>query len=129
MKKKLDSDVGVKPYTKYPRKGSYKLGFICTGLADIEKTKPYLEQEFHYVVHPYAKDADCYNGEIIRKDMDKGEAMERVCEYYGADLADTVAFGDVMNDWQMPECAGGCRGNGEFLPEIERRRRCCLRER
>lgn len=131
MKKKLDSDVGVKPYTKYPRKGSYKLGFICTGLADIEKTKPYLEQKFHYVVHPYAKDADCYNGEIIRKDMDKGEAMERVCEYYGADLADTVAFGDVMNDWQMPECAGGggCRGNGEFLPEIERRRRCCLRER
>ena len=100
MKKKLDSDVGVKPYTKYPRKGSYKLGFICTGLADIEKTKPYLEQKFHYVVHPYAKDADCYNGEIIRKDMDKGEAMERVCEYYGADLADTVAFGDVMNDWQ-----------------------------
>ena len=80
-------------------------------------------------MHPYAKDADCYNGEIIRKDMDKGEAMERVCEYYGADLADTVAFGDVMNDWQMPECAGGCRGNGEFLPEIERRRRCCLRER
>lgn len=38
---------------------------------------------------------------------DKGEAMERVCEYYGADLADTVAFGDSMNDWQMPECAGG----------------------
>ena len=94
---------GVKPYTEYPRKGAYKLGFICTDLADIEKTKPYLEREFHYVVHPYAEDADCYNGEIIRKDMDKGEAMERVCEYYGADMADTVAFGDSMNDQQMPE--------------------------
>lgn len=106
MKKELDSDIGVKPYTEYPHKGAYKLGFICTDLADLDKTKPYLEAEFHYVVHPYAQDADCYNGEIIRKDMDKGEAMERVCEYYGADMADTVAFGDSMNDWQMLECAG-----------------------
>ncbi|MCI8892614.1 MAG: HAD hydrolase family protein, partial [Eubacterium sp.] len=27
-------------------------------------------------------------------------------EYYGADMADTVAFGDSMNDQQMLEYAG-----------------------
>ena len=119
MKRELDSDVGVKPYTEYPHKGAYKLGFICTDLADIEKTKPYLEQEFHYVVHPYAEDADCYNGEIIRKDMDKGEAMERVCEYYGADMADTVAFGDSMNDQQMLEYAGIAVAMGNSCQELK----------
>lgn len=119
MKKELDSDVGVKPYTEYPRRGAYKLGFICTDLSALEKTKPYLEQEFHYVVHPYAEDADCYNGEIIQRDMDKGEAMERVCEYYGADLADTVAFGDSMNDRQMLEYAGIAVAMGNSCQELK----------
>ncbi len=119
MKKELDSDAGVKPYTEYPRMGAYKLGFICTDLADLEKTKPYLEQDFHYVVHPYTKDADCYNGEIIRRDMDKGEAMERVCEYYGAGLSDTVAFGDSMNDKQMLEYAGIAVAMGNSCEELK----------
>ena len=88
-------------------------------LADIEKTKPYLEQEFHYVVHPYAEDADCYNGEIIQKDMDKGEAMERVCEYYGADMADTVAFGDSMNDFEVLQAAGTGIAMGNAVSELK----------
>ena len=121
MKKELASGVGVQPYTEYPRKGAYKLGFICTDLADIEKTKPYMEKEFHYVVHPYAEDADCYNGEIIRKDMDKGEAMEHVCEYYGMELADTVAFGDSMNDLQMLERAGIAVAMGNSCKELKER--------
>lgn len=121
MKKELASDSGVKPYREYPRGGAYKLGFICTDLAELEKTKPYLEREFHYVVHPYAKDADCYNGEIIRKDMDKGEAMKRVCEYYGADMADTIAFGDSMNDLQMLEAAGVAVVMGNSSQELKDR--------
>lgn len=120
MKKELTSEVGVKPYTEYPGKGAYKLGFICTDLNDIEKVKPYLEQEFHFVVHPYGEDADCYNGEIIRKDMDKGEAMERVCEYYGADMADTIAFGDSMNDLQMLEAAGTSVAMGNSCEELKK---------
>lgn len=119
MKKELSSGVGVKPYTEYPQKGAYKLGFICTDLKDIEKTKPYLENEFNYVVHPYAEDADCYNGEIIRKDMDKGEAMKRVCEYYGADMEDTIAFGDSMNDRQMLEYAGVAVAMGNSCRELK----------
>lgn len=121
MKKELASDAGVQPYTEYPGKGAYKLGFICTDLADIEKTKPYMEKEFHYVVHPYAEDADCYNGEIIRKDMDKGEAMEHVCKYYGMELADTVAFGDSMNDLQMLERAGIAVAMGNSCKELKER--------
>ena len=73
------------------------------------------------MVHPYAKDADCYNGEIIRKDMDKGEAMKRVCEYYGADMGDTIAFGDSMNDLQMLEAAGVAVVMGNSSQELKDR--------
>ena len=75
-------------------------------LQDIEKSKPYLENKFNYVIHPYTPDAVSFNGELIRKGMDKGEGMERVCAYYGAKMTDTVAFGDSMNDYQMFTCAG-----------------------
>ena len=51
--------------------------------------------------------------------MDKGEAMERVCEYYGADLADTVAFGDSMNDQQMLEYAGIAVAMGNSCQELK----------
>ena len=51
--------------------------------------------------------------------MDKGEAMERVCEYYGADLADTVAFGDSMNDRQMLEYAGIAVAMGNSCQELK----------
>ncbi len=120
MKKELVSDVGVKPYTEYPKKGAYKLGFICTDLKDIEKVKPHLEEKFNFVVHPYAENADCYNGEIIRKDMDKGEAMERVCEYYGVGLENTIAFGDSLNDKQMMEYAGIAVAMGNSCEELKK---------
>ncbi len=51
--------------------------------------------------------------------MDKGEAMERVCEYYGADLEDTVAFGDSMNDQQMLEYAGTSVAMGNSCQELK----------
>ena len=51
--------------------------------------------------------------------MDKGEAMERACEYYGADLEDTVAFGDSMNDQQMLEYAGVAVAMGNSSQELK----------
>ena len=40
--------------------------------------------------------------------------MELICRYYGADLKDTVAFGDSMNDLEMIQTAGLgiCMANG-----------------
>ncbi|MDE6761356.1 MAG: HAD family hydrolase [Lachnospiraceae bacterium] len=29
-----------------------------------------------------------------------------MCQYYGSDIQDTVAFGDSMNDYEMMETAG-----------------------
>ncbi len=119
MKKELETGIGIQPYAKYARQGAYKVCFICMDLQDIEKTKPLLEDRFNYVIHPYAPDAVSFNGELIRKGMDKGEGMERVCAYYGADLSDTVAFGDSMNDQQMLACAGTAVAMGNACGELK----------
>ncbi len=120
MKKELETGIGIQPYARYARKGAYKVCFICMDLQDIEKTKPYLEDRFNYVIHPYAPDAVSFNGELIRKGMDKGEGMGRVCAYYGAEMTDTVAFGDSMNDHQMFTHAGTAVAMGNACEELKK---------
>ena len=46
------------------------------------------------------------DGEIIRRDVGKDYGMELVCKHFSMTLADTVAFGDSMNDASMLRCAG-----------------------
>lgn len=59
--------------------------------------------------------------ELAVKGYSKGTAIVCVCELYGANIADTVAVGDSMNDAAMIETAGHgvCMGNGrEELKKI-----------
>ena len=51
-------------------------------------------------------DMPIFGAEICRKDVNKGSAIEGVCRYLGADIADTIAFGDSMNDMAMIRAAG-----------------------
>lgn len=120
MKKELETGIGIQPYAKYSRMGAYKVCFICMNLHDIEKTKPYLEDRFNYVIHPYASDAVSFNGELIRKGMDKGEGIERICAYYEEEMSATVAFGDSMNDYQMLTCAGTAVAMGNACEELKK---------
>lgn len=45
--------------------------------------------------------------------------MERVCQYYGAEMSDTIAFGDSMNDYQMFICAGTAVAMGNACKELK----------
>lgn len=98
MQREIEAGIRMLPYDQYPREGAYKLCFTSTSLQAVEETKPYLEEQFHYVVHPYGDSTACFNGEIIRRGVDKGRGMELVCRHYGMEQTDTVAFGDSMND-------------------------------
>lgn len=113
MQREMESGLDIKRFDEYPCNGAYKLCFTCTDLNDLEATKPELEKTFDYVVHPFQTGASVFNGEIIRKGMDKGSGMEKVCHYYGMSMEDTVAFGDSMNDFQMIQAAhtGVAMGN------------------
>lgn len=120
MQKEIGMGIPILPYEKYPGNGAYKLCFTSKTLAAVEETKAYLADRFVYVVHPYGDSASCFNGEIIRRGVDKGRGMEIVCRRYGAGLEDTIAFGDSMNDETMIRCAGIGVAMGNACEELKR---------
>lgn len=120
MQKEIETGFPILPYERYPGKGAYKICFTSTDAGAIEETKRYLGDRFSYAVHPYAEGSVCLNGEIIPRGIDKGKGMELVCRYYGADMADTVAFGDSMNDYEMMEAAGVSIAMGNACEELKR---------
>lgn len=119
MQREMESGLDIKRFDAYPRNGAYKLCFTCTDLRDLEAVKAQLGEQFNYVVHPFKAGASVFNGEIIRKGMDKGEGMQRVCRYYGMSMRDTVAFGDSMNDFQMIQAAGLGVAMGNACDELK----------
>lgn len=119
MQREMESGLDIKRFDAYPRNGAYKLCFTCTDLRDLEAVKAQLGEQFNYVVHPFQAGASVFNGEIIRKGMDKGEGMQRVCQYYGMSMRDTVAFGDSMNDFQMIQAAGLGVAMGNACDELK----------
>lgn len=44
--------------------------------------------------------------DIVEREASKAEGLKRLCEYYGIPLANTVAFGDSMNDYEIVSLAG-----------------------
>ena len=58
--------------------------------------------------------ANCLNGEMINRRFSKGSGVERIAAALGADLKDTVGFGDSLNDLEMIRTVGTsvCMGDG-----------------
>jgi hydroxymethylpyrimidine pyrophosphatase-like HAD family hydrolase len=44
--------------------------------------------------------------EIMPSGISKGEALRRLCEFQGIPLAQTVSFGDALNDSELLNLAG-----------------------
>lgn len=106
MQRELEAGIHIQPYEKYPNHGAYKICFTSTTREAIEETRRLLGDRFSFAVHPYANGSVCLNGEIIPREVGKGRGMELICRHFGADLTDTIAFGDSMNDCEMMRAAG-----------------------
>ena len=119
MQKEFESFVAVRHYGEYPRQGAYKLCFTSTSLEMIREAQTALGDRFQFVVHPFASSASCFNGEIIPKWSDKGDALELVCRHFGAGPQDAIAFGDSMNDAAMLERAGVAVAMGNACEELK----------
>lgn len=82
-----------------------KVTFICDNREQFEEVREYVEEDFHVV--EFSKPEDTfYNGEIILKNHTKGDGVKFLAKHLNIDIADTIAFGDSMNDYQMLEVAG-----------------------
>ena len=119
-RKALAEQLNIRPMAQYDGRPIYKVVFMCTEAGQLEPARAALEQDYHFVVQDVAAH-HCLNGEIIHRAFDKGKGVRIVAKAFGFDIADTVGFGDSMNDLEMIETVGTsvCMDNGSpALKEI-----------
>lgn len=106
MQKEIEAGLDIRKYADYPKNGAYKICFTSVDLESVREAEKILGDRFDFVVHAYGHSGGVFNGEIMRKGVDKGKGIEMICDYYNEDIADTIAFGDSMNDAAMIRTAG-----------------------
>ena len=119
MQKEIQSDLPIRAYAEYPRKGAYKLCFTTSAVNSIPEVQQILGDRFDFVVFPYGDSTCCFNGEITRKGISKGAGIDRICRYFEADSRDVIAFGDSMNDVSMFEHAALRVAMGNACEELK----------
>lgn len=119
MQKEIESGLNIRKYEEYPKQGAYKLCFTSKDLASVEEAGKVLGDRFDFVVHPYGSSTACFNGEIIRRGIDKGAGIKMICRHFNACPEDAVAFGDSMNDAAMLRCAGISVAMGNACEELK----------
>lgn len=112
-RKALAEQLNIRPMGQYDDRPIYKVVFMCTRMDQLDDAKKALEERYNFVVQDVAAH-NCLNGEIVNKAFDKGKGVRIVAEAFGFDIADTIGFGDSMNDLEMIQTVGTsvCMDNG-----------------
>ena len=112
-RRQLEKDLGFRPMREYDGKPVYKILFSCARPEQLGTARAALERDFFFLVHD-DPGAGCVNGELINRRFDKGRGVRRIAAALETPLAETVGFGDSMNDREMIETVGlgVCMANG-----------------
>ena len=70
-------------------------------LAYIGEADPVSDMEAHFPELKFPLFSSRLGADIIEVQASKANGLVRLCEYYGMDISQTVAFGDSMNDYSM----------------------------
>lgn len=81
-----------------------KISFNAPTYESIELMKQELGEHFKCLVH--GEHEDLINGECIPLNISKASGMDHILEYFQADVKDTMAYGDSVNDEEMIIHAG-----------------------
>lgn len=109
----VESDQYTLPMEKYNNAPVYKLIFASRGMERLQVPMKVLQDEFYFCIQDTAAKA-IINGDLINKAFNKGTAVQRLCDYLNFPQANTIAFGDSMNDLEMLQASalGICMENG-----------------
>ncbi len=58
--------------------------------------------------------------DIIENTVSKAAGLQKLCEYYGMDMKDTIAFGDSMNDYEVFKAAGYSVAMGNAFEDLKK---------
>lgn len=112
----LAQELNIRPMGEYDGRPIYKVVFMCSRMEQLAPAREALEGEFNFVVQDVAAHG-CLNGELVNRKFDKGSGVRCIARALGAELSDTIGFGDSMNDKEMIETVGlgVCMANGSPL--------------
>lgn len=57
--------------------------------------------------------------DVVEREVSKADGLGMVCEYYGMNLSQTIAFGDSMNDYEILKTAGIGVAMGNSIPSLK----------
>lgn len=112
-REQIESSLHIRPMSDYYGQPIYKIILMALSRDSLLQAAEELEGRFHCVLQePSAQ--TIFNGELIGKDFDKGQAISTVCAHFGCSTEDTCGFGDSMNDLEMLQTVGTavCMENG-----------------
>lgn len=112
-RRQIEASLNIRPMAEYKGQPVYKLVMMFRNEAQLAEPRRVLGKTFDFCI----QESDQYgfiNGELIKKEYNKGIALKKVCAHYGVSLEDSIAYGDSMNDLEMMEAAGisVCMENG-----------------
>lgn len=94
-------------FANYENEPVYKISFLAASREQIDRLTSALDDSVKVVVFDnLMPDFPLLAGEVSDKNINKGLALQCVCEYYHTPLELSVAFGDSMNDEEMLLAAG-----------------------
>lgn len=112
-RKALSENLGIRPMETYDGSPIYKIVIMCLHAEQLDGARALLEKDFQFVMQVLAEHG-CVNGELVNRQFNKGRGVEIIAQHLGVPLADTIGFGDSMNDIEMLQTTGVsvCMGNG-----------------
>ena len=119
FRRQLSESLNIRPMSEYDGAPVYKIVFMCTDKHQLDEPMELLKDYFVFCVQNLDA-VKCLNGEVFGLDFNKGIGIRKLCEFLGKDVAaDTIGFGDSMNDKEMFEAVGYsvCMENGH--PEMK----------
>lgn len=111
-------ELGFTSIDRYNGSPVYKVMFIGpdpSGLALLEQE---LGADFFVCRQDAMGGGRIIHGELINRAFDKGTGLQRICEHLHIPVADSIAFGDSMNDAAMLEQAGVAVAMGNACREL-----------
>lgn len=116
FRRQLSESLDIRPMSEYDGAPVYKIVFMCTDRRQLDEPIALLGEYLNFCVQDFEA-LRWINGEIFSHAFNKGSGIAKLCAYLGADIADTIGFGDSMNDKEMFEAVGFsvCMDNGQAV--------------
>lgn len=112
-REQIEKSMNIHPMSEYRNQPAYKMVVMSPSAEALIKSQEALKDDFYICIQD-SGNRDYVNGEVMNRKINKGIAVEYVCNYFHIPLEDSVGFGDSMNDKEMLEKTGLgiCMENG-----------------